>query len=126
MARASSGTGDRLRPNSSLAATFGSFGLAIGGSGCGLSVPLSWACAAAVVTNRSDKQSSDCCNRVMASIHRVRSSLSGLYKHGQFVDSASGCGGIRAGLCDMRAIAVAAILGCFFLLSPQNDARAQV
>src|SRR6516164_10880067 len=46
MVRASRGAGDVLRPNSSLASVLGSSGLATGGNGCGLSVPLSCALAA--------------------------------------------------------------------------------
>ena len=41
------------RPNNSLAAVAGSFGLASGGSGFGFTVPLSWACAAPAATAAS-------------------------------------------------------------------------
>src|SRR5262245_26864152 len=56
MVRACKFAGAVLRPNSSLAGVAGSSGLASGGNGCGLSVPLS--CAVAVVDTRTCANSS--------------------------------------------------------------------
>ncbi|MGY3371229.1 hypothetical protein ACVWZL_008354 [Bradyrhizobium sp. GM2.4] len=48
--------GSSFRANSSLAPIVGSFGLASGGSGFGLTLPLSWASAVAGGQERHDEQ----------------------------------------------------------------------